>query len=202
MTETITLRSRLGKALTIVVWLIIAAGLVSFVAAGDVAGLIRYVWLMLLIAWATYVLFWSPAVTVDPAGVVIRNLIREHRITWPAIQRVDTRFALELFTEKGKFTAWAAPAPSRSATQRAAKEELVGLPESTYGAGGSIRPGDMPGSLSGQASLLVRMRWDALRDAGHLDGAVEGTGVVTRWLWLNIGLLAALVVATLLSFSL
>jgi hypothetical protein len=200
--ETTTLRARFGQVLTIVVAVIIAAGLVSFVVVGDFDGLARYGAGMLLIAWTAWVLFWSPAVIIDPAGVVIRNLVREHRVTWPAIQRIDTKFALELFTTAGKFTAWAAPAPSRVSSSRAARGEFKGLPESTYGAGGSIRPGDLPSSESGQASLLVRLRWEALRDAGHLDSAaVEGSGVVTSPLWTNIIVLAVLITASLVSFA-
>lgn len=203
MNETTTLRPRFGQVLTVVVGLIVLAGLVSFVIVGDYVGLGKYVALMLLLAFLPWLLFWSPSVTVDPGGVVIRNLIREHRVTWPAIERIDTRFALELFTPKGKITAWAAPAPSRNASQRAAKSDLRNMPESTYGPGGSIRPGDLTTSLSGQASYLVRQRWDALRDAGHLDaGVVEGTGVKTRWLWVNIAVLVVLVVATLVSLGL
>lgn len=202
MNEIITLRPRFGQVLTIVVAVIVVAGLVSFVVVGDYAGLARAAGIMLLLAFGTWLLFWSPSVSVDPAGVVIRNLIREHRITWPAIERIDTRYALELYTTAGKFTAWAAPAPNRLSSTRAGRNDLKGLPESTYGAGGSIRPGDLPTSESGQASLLVRRQWEAMRNAGHLDaGVVEGSGVVTTWLWTHVAVLAMLVIASVVGLT-
>lgn len=201
MIETTTLRPRFGQVLSIVVVAIIVSGLVSFMVVGDFAGLAKSAAILLFAAWATYVLFWSPSVTVDPAGVVIRNLIREHRVTWPAIERIDTKYALELYTTAGKFTAWAAPAPSRVSSGRAGRADLKGLPESTYGAGGSIRPGDLPSSESGQASLLVRRRWEALRNAGALDAGIEGSGVTTTWLWTNIAVLLTLAVASAVSFA-
>ena len=199
MIETTTLRPRFGQVMTIVVAAIVVAALVSFIVVGDWAGLARTASILLLFAWATYVAFWSPSVTVDPAGVVIRNLVREHRVTWPAIERIDTKYALELYTATKKFTAWAAPAPSRLTSGRAGRADLTGLPESTYGAGGSIRPGDLPTSESGQASLLVRRQWEALRDSGALDAGVDGTGVATTWIRLNIVVLVALAVASVIS---
>lgn len=189
-----TLRSRFGLVLTVLVWCVCAAVLVTIVVTGRWADLARYGVLALFVAYAMWLLFWSPSVTISPAGVQVRNILRVRDISWPAIQNVDTKYALTLFTPAGKVVAWAAPAPSRYATMRASKSDAAGLPESTFMLG-SIRPSDIPSSDSGIAALYVRRYWEELRDAGHLDsGAVEGTGVTTRWLTRETAALIALAI--------
>jgi hypothetical protein len=203
MNESVTLRPRFGKILCVLVWLIMAASLIALVIGGDGARLVQYGWGLLLIAFGVWVLFWHPAVRIEPSGVAFVNLLRTRRISWPAIQRIDTKYALTLFTSAGRFSAWAAPAPSRMAASRASKQDFRGLPESTFGAGKSIALGDVPTSDSGLASLYVRRQWEALRDAGHLEtGTVDGAGVTSSWHWYTLGILVVLVVATVLGFVL
>jgi hypothetical protein len=194
--ESKTLRSRFGLVLTVLVWAVCAAALVTIVVTGRWADLGRYGALAVLVAYVMWLLFWSPSVTIALSGVEVRNLLRVHDVSWPAIQNVDTKYALTLFTPKGKVVAWAAPAPSRYAAMRAAKSDAHGLPDSTFMLG-SIRPSDIPSSDSGIAALYVRRYWEELRDAGHLDsGAVEGTGVKTRWLGREAAVLIALAIIT------
>lgn len=196
--DSVTLRSRFGIGLVIVVWLILAAVFISMIVGLQGLQLARYTALFALIAYVLWILLWSPSVTIAPSGVTIRNLLRSHAVSWPAIQRIDTRFSLTLYTTAGKIPAWSAPAPSRFAAQRAARSEVRrSLPESTYLAG-SIRPGDIPQSDSGIAALYVRRYWEQMRDEGHLDsGVVEGTGVVTTWLLRESLVLFGLLLLTL-----
>ena len=149
--------------------------------------------LIVLVVWATY---WNPVVGVDDAGVHVVNVFRTIDLPWPSIQRVDTKWALKLVTAYGEFTAWAAPAPGGMATARAAaKTDFRGLPESTYGPGGSVRPGDVPSSPSGAAAAEVRRRWELLRDAGHLDDPkLETDQPPITWHWPVILGMAALAV--------
>jgi len=152
------------------------------------------VWL----AYTVWGLFWVPRVTVDQAGVTVVNPARTIDLTWSAIQRIDTRWALTLFTPNGKVTAFAAPAPSNYSIFRARPADFKGLPESTYVAK-SIRPGDLPQSPSGHVALVVRERWEALRDAGELGPAAEATLSVTwhRFAlggWLVLGLVAVILI--------
>jgi hypothetical protein len=51
---------------------------------------------------------------------------------------------------------------------RATSRDAEHLPASAWSSEG-IRPGDLPSSPSGSAALLIRRRWEQLRDAGHLD---------------------------------
>jgi hypothetical protein len=192
--EAKTLRSRFGLVITVLVWAVCAVALVTIVATGRWGDLARYGALAVLAGYAMWLAFWSPSVTISLAGVQVRNLLRVHEVSWPAIRNVDTKYALTLFTPKGKVVAWAAPAPSRYATMRATRSDAHGLPESTFLLG-SIRPSDIPSSDSGLAALYVRRYWEELRAAGHLDsGTVEGTGVTTRWLGREAGVLTALAI--------
>jgi hypothetical protein len=178
-----TLRPLFGKALVIGVWLICGTALISLIAQLDLLNFVRYVTLIAFAAYAVWILFWSPCVTIAPSGVTVRNLLRSYDISWPAIQRVDTKFALTLFTGSAKIVAWSAPQPSRFSAMRTTRSEIRNLPESSYGAGGGIRPGDLPASASGLAALYVRRYWEQLRDAGHLDsGVVEGKGYTVHWM--------------------
>lgn len=200
MNSRVVLRPPFGQALTVVVGLICV---VCEAAILTTQGLARGVHMAPLIALAAYVcwlLFWAPAVIIDPAGVYLRNVVRTRHITWPAIQRVDTKYALTLHTPGGKYTAWAAPAPSRFTMINATKQDVARLPDSTYGPGRSIGPGDLPKSDSGVAAYYVRERWEALRDAGHLDsGVIEHSGVVTTWNLRSMLALVGLIGLTALS---
>ncbi|MGN6162870.1 MAG: PH domain-containing protein [Marmoricola sp.] len=193
--QPITLRSRFGVALTVAVWLICLVSLVTLGTDQGLGDALRYAPALLLVGYAAWMTFWAPSVTVDPSGVGVHNIVRTHRVTWPAIQRIDTKYALTLFTPNGKYTAWSAPAPSRFSMINAHNPDLHSLPDSSYGPGMSLGLGDLPKSDSGVAAYYVRTEWEALRDAGHLDlGVVEGTGVVTTWHRRQLIVVAVLVV--------
>ena len=84
--------------------------------------------LVALACWAT---FWRPMVAVSPAGVRIVNVTRTIDIPWPAIQDVETKWALTLVTAYGRFTAWSAPAPgARSALRSLAVDARRDVPRS------------------------------------------------------------------------
>lgn len=200
-TDSTTLRSRFGRVLTVIVWAVLAVFIAGFAVQLEGLQLLRYTPVILLMGYIVWLLLWSPSVTIAPSGVTVRNLVRNNVISWPAIERIDTRFALTLFTKAGRVTAWSAPAPSRFATYSATRADLTRLPESTYAAG-AIRPSDIPNSDSGLAALYVRRYWEQLRDAGFLaSGVIEGTGVVTTVLrreTILLVVLAVLAVAAIL----
>ena len=44
---------------------------------------------LLLVTAVAYVAALRPRVIADPGGIVVRNPLRDHRLPWPAVQRVD-----------------------------------------------------------------------------------------------------------------
>jgi len=168
-----------GPALTVAITVICAGMILSVALAGDWsdAGLMApWAALLALACWAT---FWRPRVVVSDGGVRLVNVTRTIDVPWPALQTVETRWALTLVTAYGRFTAWSAPAPgargallSRSATAR----------DAPPGYDGSARPSDLVDTPSGAAAALVIDRWEALRAAGHLDHPrLEHDRIPVRW---------------------
>ncbi len=160
-------RPLFGRVLTVAIGLL-CTGAFVWLLVDDPAGAARALPWLLLVVGACWAVYWRPHVVVDDGGVRLVNPLRTIDLPWPAIQAVDTKFALQLITAYGRFTAWAAPAPGLRQVLLAGREEAKHLPPSTTHAG-AIRPGDLPSSPSGSAALLIRRRWEALRDAGHLD---------------------------------
>ncbi|GHS87892.1 hypothetical protein AGMMS50218_10740 [Actinomycetota bacterium] len=192
-TDVVEYRPGFGRGLTVAVAVLCLGGLVTGLVT-DAGGTVAYVAPLLLAVVGVWAAYWRPAVVVTPAGVELRNVTRTIELPWPAIQHIETKYALTLHTAYGDYAAWAAPAPSRSRTLQAGPDELAHLPESSYGAGGSVRPGDLLGSGSGQAAALVRRRWEELRDAGLLDDArLEHHRPRVRW---HVRTLAAVAVLT------
>lgn len=202
--DSTTLRPRFGKALVIFVWAICAIVVVSLFVPFRASDVFKTLGLVAFVAYGVWLLFWSPSITIAPSGVTVRNIIREHAVSWPAIQRVDTRYALTLYTTAGKITSWSAPAPSRFAAMRTSRVDLTRLPKSSYDTEtDSIRPGDIPQSSSGQAALYVRRYWEQLHAAGYLDsGVIEGSGVVTSWLRTEILIVSGLAILSVILFAL
>lgn len=216
--ETAVLRPTSGKVLTVVIGLFAAVGLFSFVYRGEWRDALGFTPLAIVVVYLCWLLFWYPSVTVEPSGVQVRNPLRTFRISWPAIVRIDTRYALTLFTKTTKkIVAWSAPSPSRYAGINTVRPDLSGLNPNVgqklidadnYGditptgddRPGTVRLGDVPRSESGLAALHVRRAWAALRDAGYLDsGALEGTGVVTHWNVAALGAAGILIVLAVLA---
>ena len=136
--------------------LVVAGGVPALAGAGP----------LLLIAYLGWLLFWRPAVVVHDAGVSLENPFRAITVPWAALVQVDTRYALTLVTPGRSYGAWAAPAPGIWGGRNARPEDLRGLPDSTYGPGNSVRPGDLKSTDSGQAAQLVRARWQQLVESG------------------------------------
>ena len=92
-------------------------------------------WLALF-ALAAWAIFWRPCVVVSDAGVRLVNVSRTIDVPWPALQGIETRWALTLVTAYGRFTAWGAPAPGAYSAFRA-----VGTrPHDTLAASDGYRP--------------------------------------------------------------
>lgn len=193
-------RPAFGRVLSIIVVAIAAAGIAGFVATGDWTGLLRFGWGLALLALAAVALFWLPSLDVAEHEVTVRNVFSTVHVPWPAIQRIDTKYALTLYTPRGKVTAWASPAPNRYAGQVSASADSR-LPGASLG--GSIRPGDLLSTASGAAAYVIRAHWEQLRDDGHLETPVIEPGAFRRDIhWATIVVLGVLGVATALGFLL
>lgn len=178
--STVVFRPRFGFALTLAVAVLCLLGLVT-TAVQDVAVAVRYAPAFLLAVAVVWALFGRPAVVVSDGGVELRNVLRTIELPWPTIERIDTKYALTLYTAYGIYAAWAAPAPSRMQAMQAAPEDTKHLPGTTY-IGGGVRPGDLAGTASGDAAAHIRRRWEELQTAGHLDTPrLERDRPVVHW---------------------
>jgi Bacterial PH domain len=161
-------RPGFGRVLCIAIGVICVASMVALIATDGPSALWRGGPWLALVAGACWALFWRPEVVVDDGGVRLVNVFRTIDLPWPSIQAVDTKWALTLITSYGRYTGWAAPAPGMHEAVRATSRDANHLPASAWSSDG-IRPGDLPSSSSGSAALLIRRRWEQLRDAGYLD---------------------------------
>ncbi|MBT8158873.1 MULTISPECIES: PH domain-containing protein [Arthrobacter] len=180
-------KARTSKLLAWTCWAVAAIGIIVTLAVGGPRNLPGTAPLLLL-AFLGWLLFWRPAVLVMDSGVTLENPYRTIDVPWDALVQVDTRYALTLMTPHKKYPAWAAPAPGIWGGRNARPEHLRGLPETTYGPGSSVRPGDLRNTDSGAAAVLVRARWRDLVESGRVEpGRAEDTAVAVRIEWLRLG---------------
>lgn len=197
MLRSFVFRSRSGRIMTVLIAVLCAGGLIASAASAGIVDTLRILPALLLIALLGWMLFWRPVVEADDAGVRLVNVLRTIELSWPEIQRIDTKWALAFQTSHGVVTAWAAPAPGRHAVYAATRQDGVHLPESTY-VDGTVRPGDLVTSDSGHAAYLIRLRWEELRDAGLL-GESEYPRLRVHWQWPLIATALALTALTVLA---
>lgn len=197
----IVFRSRTGIALTVVVWAIAAAGIVSAIAIG--AGPVPLV-LLASLAWFVWLVFWRPCVVVEPDVVQLRNLVRDVDIPFDAIDDLDTRFALTIAAGGQSYSAWAAPAPGGTSTlrdqmsrRRATNPDRWRDAPRSVRESGSARPGDAVGSASGAPATVIRRELERRAREGVRRAADAVVTVRVQWtlVAISVALLAASVVA-------
>jgi hypothetical protein len=160
--QPVVFRPLFGRALTITMVVLAAAGLGGFLVTGDLDGLVRYGWWLVLMAYGTAALFWWPHVAVREDAVVVRNPFVTWQVPWPGIQLIDTKWALTLRAGGRRIEAWAAPSGSRWTPMTLGRDDLR-VTESAHVAG-AIRPGDALNTDSGAAANVIRRHWEELRD--------------------------------------
>ena len=183
-------RPAFGRVLTVIVAALAVASLAGFLVVGDIIGLLRYGWWFLLLAVLAVVLFWLPRVEVREHAVMVRNPLSTWQVPWPAIQLIDTKYALTITTQAGRIEAWAAPASGRFTVFTLSPDDTR-VSESARIAG-SIRPGDTLSSESGAAANHIRRHWEQLRDDGLLDGPLEAGSLRRTWHLATIAVLGGL----------
>lgn len=187
--------SRFNRIMAVVIWALCAGALAAIVVSFSAKHLI-YLVPVALLAYLAWTGLWQLSVRVDDTAVTLVNVFSTVTVPWAALIQVDTRFALTLHTPWAKFTASAAPAPSRVGTV-IGKMDSAGL-DPALTAGGSVRPSDLPASDSGAAAYLVRERWHKLSEAGLIElGVAETTPAVRRWHWASLAICGVLLLASL-----
>lgn len=201
-TRTTVFRPRSSRWILAIAGVVVAVGLVVSVVTSGPQALVTAAPLLAVAAVAWW-LFWFPAVIVGPAGVELRNPAQTISVPWAGLIHVDTKYALKLVTPSGSYTAWAAPAPGVRGTHAGKPENMQNLPGSSYGAGGSVRPGDLSNTDSGLAALLVRSEWERRIDSGLIDiDATHTARVERRTNWGPLGVVAGLLLLSALTFAL
>lgn len=171
MHNTLTLHSRFNRLAAVFVWAI--AALMAAIALMESG--VASIWLVpgaaFVALWA-WVALWQPHVAVADDGVHLENVTHTVDIPWEALIHVETRYALTLITPRARYAAWAAPAPgalrASAAGRRADNRELRVT-------GGPARPGDLLGTESGDAAMVIRERWQERMARGEVE-----TGIAER----------------------
>jgi Bacterial PH domain len=192
-------RPTFGRVLSVITAIICAAGVVGFIVGGDLGGLIRYGWGLLLIAAIAVCVLWLPSLAITESEITVRNVFTTSHVPWAAVTRVDTKWALTLYFEGGHVTAWASPAPGRYSAQVSNTSDARLAGEAS---GSNIRPGDLLNTDSGAAAWLIRRHWEELREDGVIDSRAPDATVRRDIHWVTVGTLAALTVATALGLAL
>lgn len=198
MIDTITLRPVFGKVLSIATGVVILICLGTLVVQADFLEAARFALPLLTIGYLVFLAFWAPAVEIGASGVRLRNVFSTVALPWSAIERIDTKYALTLYTREKRFVAWAAPASGRHRMMNAPASDTRHLPESSYTAG-TIGQGDLPDTASGDAATIVRRQWDSLRDAGELAAGATSSATMV-WHPIRIVVLIVLIVASAAAF--
>ncbi|WP_458115391.1 PH domain-containing protein [Arthrobacter sp. D2-10] len=201
-TRTTVFRPRSSRWILVIACIIVGVGLASSIVSSGLEALAAASPLLAVAAIAWW-LFWYPAVIVGPDGVQLRNPTRTVDVPWAGLIHVDTKYALKLITPSGSYTAWAAPAPGVRGAHAGKPENMQNLPSSSYGAGGSVRPGDLSNTDSGLAALLVRSEWERQVEKGLIDvDATDFARVERRINWLPLSVVAGLLLLSVFTFAL
>lgn len=188
-----TYRPKTALVFGLVVAFLAVFGLFSAISGSSWQVAVESSPLVALLIFTSWAVFMKPAIRVGEEGVEINNVLRSHKLSWGAIERIDTRWALTIFASQKKFTAWSAPAPGRHAGFLANREQGEHLPESSYLAG-TIRPGDLINTDSGVAAAHIRRIWDQKK---HQNLSAE---VSSRWHLKTIAVFCLLLTLTIFGF--
>ncbi len=176
--------------LVTVLWAVVTVVWLGAAALAGWRSLLVQLPVALLVAGLVYATCTRPLVAVGPDGVLLRNVLRDVRVPWPALEAVETKYALTLTAGGRRFAAWAAPAPSRFTTTRATPSDLRSLAwdpdDGPIPASATLR------SDAGAAAALIRRFWTP-----PVPGTPSvGAAVDVRW---DGRLVAVLVVAAALT---
>jgi hypothetical protein len=165
-------------------------------------GVLAALWTVAALA-ALAAVFWRPAVVVDEEAAELRNVLRDVRVPWGALEAVDTRYALTLVAGGRRHQSWAAVSRGRPPRRRPSDggsmllrgryepvaDDGPGAPDDEVGSASRH-----PRTASGATAYVVEERWRAWQqgartralladtpgaDTPGTDG--PGAAVVVRW---------------------
>ena len=110
MGPTIVFRPTSARVYAVLCWAVALALLLAFATNGGLTEILQYGPVALALAALGWAVFWRPHVRVEARGVTLANVFRTHEVGWDAVERVETRWGLNLGTPAGKLSAWGAPA--------------------------------------------------------------------------------------------
>lgn len=173
------MHSRFNRIMAVLLWCGAAALAAAGLAADNPSPLPWPVAAAALIGYLAWAALWRPGIRVGDDGVDVRNVSHTVHVPWAALIQVDTRFALTLATPTHRYAVWAAPAPSALRLMFAGRGETV---RERGHVGDNVRPGDLLGTDSGDAAMLVRDAWTRRIDAGLIEiGVADDTPARRRW---------------------
>lgn len=199
--QQVTYRSVPARVLAAVTIAVCAIGL-GAMAWQDQLSALRYGWVLVLVAVAAWALFWRPSLRVEEHGITVENVLRTYFVPWPAIERIDTRFSLTLYTADGKVPVWVSPAPGRHRAVGLARSDFDGVADSARGEHGALRPSDALSTTSGGLAHVIRRHWEELRDAGMFSAGREPDAARITWHVATIIALSGAAAATLIGLML
>lgn len=176
--QTLRMTSTFNRVAAVGVWIACGCAVVLALWSGQERLLWVYPGAMLgaVLAW---IALWRPYVEVSDTGVRLQNVSHRVDVPWEALVLVDTRRALSLRTPRATYTAWSAPAPGFLAAMFATGREVN---REARASGAPARHGDLIGTDSGNAAVVIREQWRSRLDAGTVTlGVADETPVSRHW---------------------
>lgn len=188
------LHSRFNRIMAIIVWSV-AALVAALGLWGDEPSLVWIYPAAALADFLAWAALWRPGVGVSDEGIAVRNVTHRVDIPWEALIHLYTKHALTLLTPGQRFTVWSAPAPGMMTSQIIGRRPLNREERSV---GAAPRMGDLLGSDSGDAAMLIRDEWQRRLDAGLVPlGVADDVPVMRHWDIAVLAVSAVLVLATI-----
>jgi len=187
------LHSRFNRIMAIAVWALAMVVTVFGLWSADPS--LGWIYLAAaLAAFLAWAALWRPSVGVGEEGIRVRNVTHRVDIPWEALIHLDTKHALTLLTPGQRFTAWSAPAPGIMTSQVIGRRPLN---REARAVGSAPRTGDLLGSDSGDAAMLIRDEWRRRLDEGLVTvGVADDVPVKRQWDIPVLVISAALALAT------
>ncbi|GAA1748850.1 hypothetical protein HF984_02665 [Rothia terrae] len=127
-----------------------------------VYGMVAKCWPWFFLAYGVWYLLGYPSFEVDRDELCIKNPFVSHRVGYPNLIDISTKFNLTLVTARKKYQAFAVPSTGMRAGLHTREEEITNLPSITYGGHGSVRTSDLPTGFSGSAAMVARGYWQEI----------------------------------------